>query len=256
MRIVLTGLVVLAFAATPGRSEEAKVTGKEITFTSGDETIKGYLAVPEGKGPFPAIVVIQEWWGLNDWIKGNADRLAKQGYVCLAPDLYRGAVATEMAKARELMGGMPADRAARDLKAAVDTLVARPDVSTDKVGVIGWCLGGGLALSTSLADKRLTACVICYGRVVTDGERLKPLNASVLGIFGKEDKGIPVKTVREFGERLKEQGKTVEALHEYDAGHGFMREKNGPGKNPEYREGPTKEAWKEIDAFFKKKLKG
>lgn len=255
MRMMLS-VVFLVLLSFPALAAEGKVTSREITFNSGKEEIKGFLAMPEGKGPFPGIVVIQEWWGLNDWIKDQAKRLAAQGYVCLAPDLYRGSVATEMATARKLMMGMPTDRALRDLKGAVDALAEMKEVNKDKLGVIGWCLGGGLALQTSLGDKRLTACVICYGRVVPEAAKLQSLNAAVLGIFGKEDKGIPVATVRKFGEALKSAGKTVEALHEYEAGHGFMREKNGPKDNPEHRPGPTKEAWKEIDKFFAAKLKG
>jgi carboxymethylenebutenolidase len=256
MRVLVVASALALVVALPIQAREVKVKGEEITFTSGKEEIKGFLAVPEGAGPFPAIVVIQEWWGLNDWMKDQARRLAAQGYVCLAPDLYRGKVATEMARARELMMGMPSDRALRDLRAAVDAVARRKDVNKAKLGVIGWCLGGGLALQTALADKRVGACVICYGRVITDADKLKSLHASVLGVFGKEDKGIPIATVRQFGAALKKAGKTVEALHEYDAGHGFMREKNGPKDNPEHRAGPTREAWQEINKFFAKTLKG
>ncbi|MFO0877085.1 MAG: dienelactone hydrolase family protein [Gemmataceae bacterium] len=251
----LSLMLMLALAA-PVLAADEKVITREITFTSGKEEIKGFLAMPQGKGPFPGIVVIQEWWGLNPWIQDQAKRLAAQGYVCLAPDLYRGKVATEMATARKLMMGMPIDRALRDIKGATDALAELKEVNKEKLGVIGWCLGGGLALQSSLADKRLTACVICYGRVIPDAEKLEPLNAAVLGVFGKEDKGIPVATVRKFGEALKKAGKTVEALHEYEAGHGFMREKNGPKENPEHRAGPAKEAWAEIEKFFAARLKG
>jgi carboxymethylenebutenolidase len=117
-------------------------------------------------------------------------------------------------------------------------------------------MGGAYSLQLALADKRVDACVICYGRVVTDPKKLAPLNASVLGIFGKEDKGIPIAEVRKFKASLESAGKTVAAIHEYDAGHGFMREKNGPNDNPEHRPGPTKEAWEAITAYFAKTLKG
>jgi carboxymethylenebutenolidase len=133
-------LLMLAMMSE-SQADEARVKGKDITFTSGKDEVKAFLAVPEGKGPFPAIVVIQEWWGLNDWIKDQARRLAAQGYVCLAPDLYRGKVATEPGTARKLMMGLPQDRAKRDLKAAVDTLARRSDVNKDRIGAIGWCMG-------------------------------------------------------------------------------------------------------------------
>lgn len=251
-------LLAMAFVLGMASPLWAEVTIKAMTIelTSGKEKIKAYVVMPEGKGPYPGLLVIQEWWGLNDWMKEKARHLAAQGYVAIVPDLYRGNVATEMASARKLMMGMPQDRALRDLKAATDVLADMKEVNKDKLGVIGWCMGGGLALQTSLVDKRLKACVICYGRIVTDADKLEPLNAAVLGIFGKEDKGIPIADVRKFGEALKKAGKSVEAIREYEAGHGFMREKNGPKDNPEYRAGPAKEAWKEIDKFFDKKLKG
>lgn len=247
---------VLLVSLTASLAAAAEVKTETIRYPSGSDTVQGYLAVPEGAGPFPAIVVIQEWWGLNDWIKENARRLAAQGYVCLAPDLYRGQVATEMATARKLMMGLPPDRAVRDLKAAVDVLTRHDKVRKDRIGVIGWCMGGGYALQASLADKRLAACVMCYGRVVTDPGKLAPLKAKVLGIFGKEDRGIPIAEVRNFAAALKKAGKEVEAINEYEAGHGFMRAKNGPRDNPEHRAAEAKAAWAAIDQFFASTLKG
>jgi len=233
----------------------ADVKTMEITFKSGDEEVKGFLAQPDGKGPFPAVVVIQEWWGLNDWIKDNAKRLAGQGYIALAPDLYRGKVTTDMKVASELLKGLPKDRALRDLKAAVNTLADRADVNKDRLGAIGWCMGGGYALQLSMNDPRVKACVICYGRVVGDPAELAPLKATVLGIFGKEDKGIPPKAVQGFEEAMKKAERKVERIHMYDAGHGFMRPNNGPDtKNPEYREEAAKDAWQQIEAFFAKTL--
>src|SRR5262249_54009689 len=157
-----TVLAFLAAAAFPAAAA-ADVTTKAVKLTSGKDEIEAFLAVPEGKGPFPAVVVIQEWWGLNDWIKDQAKHLAKEGYVALAPDLYRGKVATDPKTAQELMKGMPQDRALRDLKAATDYLAKHDSVNKDKLGVIGWCMGGGLALQTSLKDDRMVACVMCYG---------------------------------------------------------------------------------------------
>jgi len=244
-------LAVLAVSGLPAVAS-ADVTTKEVTLTSGKDEIKGFLAVPEGKGPFPGVVVIQEWWGLNDWVKDQAKRLAKEGYVALAPDLYHGKVATAPADAQKLMRGMPQDRALRDLKAATDFLAGHDSVNKDKLGAIGWCMGGGLALQASLADKRLVACVMCYGRVVTDADKLEPLHASVLGIFGTKDQGIKIEDVRKFGEALKDKKKSAE-IKEYEAGHGFMRDAK---ENKAYDEKAAKEAWEEIDKFFARTLKG
>src|SRR5215467_7460154 len=110
-----------------------------VTYKSGKDDVVGFLVTPEGKGPFPGIVVIQEWWGLNDWVKDQARALAKEGYVALAPDLYRGKVADKQEDAHQLMMGAPGDRVLRDLRAAYATLQGRADVSKSRVGVIGWC---------------------------------------------------------------------------------------------------------------------
>jgi carboxymethylenebutenolidase len=252
----LAALVVLLAAGAPAFAE-GKVKATMITFKSGDEEAQGYLAEPEGDGPFPAVVVIQEWWGLTDWVKENARRFAARGYVALAPDLYRGKVATDPRMARQLMMGLPRDRALRDLKAAVDALAARPNVDKAKVGSIGWCMGGGYSLQLALHDPRVTACAMCYGQVVPDAAKLKDLNATVLGVFGEEDRGIPPKQVHEFEEALKEAGKKVDKIREFKAGHGFMRPQNAPGAdNPEYRAEEAKAAWRDIDQFFAKTLKG
>jgi carboxymethylenebutenolidase len=242
--------LVLLLAASFARAE---VKGMDVTIKSGDEEIKAFLAVPDGKGPFPGVVVIQEWWGLTDWIKENAKRLAARGYVALAPDLYRGKVTDDMKVASQLRKGLPNDRALRDLKAAVDALTGRDDVQKDRIGSIGWCMGGQYSLQLALHDKRVGACVICYGAVVTDPAKLEPLQATVLGIFGEKDQGIPPKDVQAFEKAMKQASKRVAAIHEYPAGHGFMR----PGKaNPAYQEEAAKDAWKQIDAFFATTLGG
>src|SRR5262245_60245791 len=129
--------------------------GSMVSFPSGSETISGYLATPDGAGKKPAVVVIHEWWGLNDWTKGKADGFAKQGYVALAVDFYRGKVTDDPDTAHQLMRGMPNDRAVRDMKAAVAYLRARPDVDGAKVASVGWCMGGGLSLDLAVNEPTL-----------------------------------------------------------------------------------------------------
>src|SRR5579871_2307966 len=143
-------------------------TAKEVTYKSGDETVKGVLYVPEGKGPFPALVAIHEWYGLNDWVKEQASKLADQGYVVLAIDLYRGKVATTPDQAHEIMRGVPEDRAKRDLHAAFEFLASQSNVKKDRIGAIGWCMGGGYALDVALQEPTLAADVINYGHLATD----------------------------------------------------------------------------------------
>jgi carboxymethylenebutenolidase len=255
MRRTLGFLAALALLPLAASSALAEVKTRTITFKSGSETIKGFLAEPSGKGPFPGIVVIQEWWGLSGWIKENAKHLAEQGYVALAPDLYRGKVTTDPSVARQLIGGLPHDRALRDLKGAVNTLAAKKNVAKDRLGCIGWCMGGGFALELALQDSRIKACAMCYGRVVTDPDKLKPLKATVLGIFGKEDQGIPPAQVSKFEKALKQAGKKVDRIEEFEAGHGFMRPGTDSHKNPAYRKEEATKAWEYIDKFFAKTLK-
>ena len=132
--LLVTVFAVSAFAAA----------SKPVSYKSGDETVQAILYTPEGKGPFPGIVVIHEWWGLNDWVKEQAAKLSGEGYAALAIDLYRGKVATTPEEAHEIMRGVPEDRAARDLHAAFEFLKAQPNLQKDRIGSIGWCMGGGI----------------------------------------------------------------------------------------------------------------
>src|SRR5437588_12812217 len=138
---------------------------KTVTYKSGDETVTAVLYTPAGKGPFPGLVVIHEWWGLNDWVKEQASKLADQGYAALAIDLYRGKVATTPEEAHELMRGVPEDRATRDLHAAVELPKSQKNVKKDRMGSIGWCMGGGYSLDVALQEPTLTAAVIHYGHL-------------------------------------------------------------------------------------------
>jgi carboxymethylenebutenolidase len=209
-------ILSLAFAVSTFAAD-----GKSVSYKSGDETVQGMLYAPEGKGPFPALVVIHEWWGLNDWVKEQASKLADQGYVTLAVDLYRGKVATTPDEAHEIMRGVPEDRAARDLHAAVEFLRSQPNVKKDRIGSIGWCMGGGYSLDVALQEPTLTVAVINYGHLAADSASLKKINASILGIFGGQDRGIPVDDVKKFEQALKQQGNRVEVVIYPDAGHGF-----------------------------------
>jgi carboxymethylenebutenolidase len=248
------GIALVLLPLLAGTAAAQGITTRTILLKSGDEQIKAFVAEPPGKGPHPAVVVIQEWWGLNDWIKENAKRLAEKGYVALAPDLYRGKVTDNPKMAAQLIKGLPKDRALRDLEAAFRMLAMMRNVNKDRIGAIGWCMGGGYALELAMHQPNLAACVICYGRVTSDKDQLKKVKAAVLGIFGEEDKGIPADGVRAFEKELKSLGE-VERIHIFkDAGHGFMRPANGKTPNPAYREAQAREAWRAIDAFLDKRL--
>jgi carboxymethylenebutenolidase len=225
--------------------------GKQVTYKSGSEDVSGMLYQPQGKGPFPAIVVIHEWYGLNDWVKEQASKFADQGYITLALDLYRGKVATTSDEAHELMRGVPEDRANRDLLAASSYLRSLKNVKADKVGVIGWCMGGGYALDLAVSDPKLAAAVINYGHLATEPETLKKINAPILGLFGGKDRGIPVDTVQQFAAELKKQGKTVDITVYPEAGHAFENPNNKQG----YRADDAANAWDKQVKWFGKYLK-
>ena len=243
--LLLSGLICL-FAMT-----SAAADSRSVSYKSGDETVSALLYTPPGKGPFPAIVVIHEWWGLNDWVKEEASKLADEGYVALAIDLYRGKVATTPDEAHEIMRGVPQDRATRDLLAATSYLRSQKNVDPSRVGSIGWCMGGGYSLDLALNDPKLKAAVINYGHLATEDAALKKINASVLGIFGGQDRGIPVADVQKFESQLKTQGKTAEIHIFPDAGHGF----ENPNNKPTYRADDAAQAWKLTVNFLAKYLK-
>lgn len=226
-------------------------TGKQVSYKSGDETVTAQLYTPAGKGPFPALVVIHEWWGLNDWVKEQASNLADQGYVTLAVDLYRGQVAKTPDEAHELMRGVPQDRANKDLLAAYDYLAQQATVKKEKIGSIGWCMGGGYSLDLALAQPKIAATVINYGHLASEATTLKKIQAPVLGIFGAQDRGIPVESVRKFEKELKSQGKEVEIVIYDDAGHAFENPNNKDG----YRAADAADAWKKTIAFLARNLK-
>jgi carboxymethylenebutenolidase len=243
-KIVLSILLTLALTPAFVRA------GTMVEFASGAEKASGYLALPSGAGPHPAIVVIQEWWGLNDNIKGKADGFAKQGYVALAPDLYRGKVATDADTAHQLMRGLPEDRALRDMKGAVAYLRGRSEVGSSPIASVGWCMGGGESLSLALAEPTLAGAVIYYGRLVTDDATIRSLKVPLLGNFGGKDQGIPPDSVREFERKAKAAGQSVDFKVYPEAGHGFASMPGGAA----YRADDAKDADVRADAFFRRVL--
>jgi carboxymethylenebutenolidase len=245
VKVLLLGLICL-FAMTSIAADS-----HPVSYKSGDETVNAILYTPQGNGPFPAIVVIHEWWGLNDWVKEEASKLADQGYVALAIDLYRGKVATTPDEAHEIMRGVPQDRATRDLLAATSYLRAQKNVDPKRVGSIGWCMGGGYSLDLALNDPKLKAAVINYGHLATDEASLRKINAAILGIFGGQDRGIPVADVNKFESQLKAMGKAAEIHIFPEAGHAFENPNNKQG----YRAGDAAQAWKFTVDFLAKYLK-
>lgn len=249
--IVLAGLITLTSAALIYHRAQPSVKTQLVQYQSGGDTVTGYMAFPEGKGPFPAVILIHEWWGLNDWMKANAKKFADAGYLVLAIDLYRGEVATDQDAAHELMRGLPEDRATRDVQAAFAYLVSRNEVQHNKIGAIGWCMGGGYALQAALVIPELAAAVINYGRLVTDTEMIDKINCPLLGIFGAKDRGIPVKDVEAFKAACQKADKDVTIQIYSNSGHAFINENNVKA----YHAKDAKNAWEKTFAFLEKKLK-
>ena len=228
----------------------ASVKTETVSFKSGDETVNGFLAMPDGGGKHPAIIAIHEWWGLNDWVKDETQKFAAQGYVVLAPDLYRGKVATTPDDAHILMRGLPDDRALRDLQAAYSYLSSRPDVDASKIGSIGWCMGGGWSLKLAVDQPKLAACVVNYGMLPTDPATIAKIKAPVMGNFGADDQGIPPSAVNAFESSMKANGKATDIKIYTGAGHAFENPNNKNGYRPE----ATADANKRITGFFAKYL--
>lgn len=223
-----------------------------ITFTEGSTQVNGYLSLPRGEGTHPAVIVIHEWWGLNDWVKERTDSLARNGYIALAVDLYKGKVAHDEETAHQLVSGLAEDEALRTLRAAADFLRARDDVRAHAIGAIGWCMGGKYSIRLAAADPGIRACVMYYGAPITDPASIGGIQAAVLGNFGGEDKGPSPEQVKTFESALRKAGKKVDFKIYPGAGHAFANVNNPWGG---YRAAPAKDAWKRTLSFFDRELK-
>lgn len=211
---------------------------------------EAYLSLPEGaSAPLPAVIVIHEWWGLNDHIRHWTDRLAADGYAALAIDLYGGQVATDSEGAMALMKGVDEAEALALLGAAHAFLADDPRIAAANQGVIGWCFGGGWALQDAIAHAQVDAAVIYYGRLVTDPARLASIDAPLLGVFANQDQSIPPEAVDEFAAALESAGKSIE-LHRYDAVHAFANPSNA-----KYDQAAAADAWSHVREFFAEHLR-
>jgi carboxymethylenebutenolidase len=226
--------------------------GQDVHYLAGDDVTLGYLAVPEGEGPFPALVLIHEWNGLVDRVRQVADAMADEGYVALAADLFEGRTGSNPDENRALMAEANADPDAiiANLNEAVNFLRARGDV-TGAVGTMGWCFGGGIALSYALGGEHHDATAIFYGRLVTDPAVLAGIGHEVYGTFAEMDGGIPPEQVNQFVDALRAQG-IENDVHIYDAvNHGFWLRVDG---DPELRTAPAQDAWERLQAYLERTL--
>jgi carboxymethylenebutenolidase len=220
-----------------------------IEFKSDSHTTPGYLTEPADAAEHPGVVIIQEWWGLVPQIKDVAERLAREGFIVLAPDLYHGKASTEPDEARKLAMALDRDRAVAEIDAAARFLAEMGRVRPKKVGTVGWCMGGGLALSTAASSKLVGATVSFYGRPLSEEDTGK-IASPVLGLYGEKDRGIPLGALRDF-EAALQKARVVHEMHVYPrAGHAFFNDTRPEAYNPS----AAKDAWKRIISWLQANL--
>ena len=244
---------VTALSNSTGNATEVVLQNSTVSYFEG---AKGYLVFPvrqeSNASKLPAVIMIHEWWGLNNHIKDMANLLAKEGYVVLAADLYNGKVAADPNEAGNLVQSVRANQenAITNLKAGVKYVSSLPIVDKSKIASIGWCFGGGQSLQLALnsQDQPLAATILYYGTpLVIEKSELSKIKWPVLGIFGDKDQAIPLKQINQFKAALDEIGITNE-IHIYPGiGHAFA---NPSGDN--YAPKETKDAWEKTLSFLKR----
>ena len=245
-------------AVAPAPPAAATITTTDLVLDSPGGPCRGKLVAPAAgnAGPVqrPGLLLIHEDHGLTEWELEQARRFANDGYVVFAVDLYGGQKVDSVMDAHIMERGLPEDRVLATFKTAVDYLARSPIVRADQLGVIGWDIGGGYALDAARNDSRLKACVICYGRVVTDPALLAPLQASVLGIFAGKDEGISDETVAAFKKALLQAGKKGAVKVFVNSNHGFMNPAS-PEAGGLVDTRASQSAWEAIQSFLAAELK-
>ncbi|MFC4564950.1 dienelactone hydrolase family protein [Nocardiopsis mangrovi] len=233
-------------------TQPPKPTGEpvrqNVEFPSAGATAHGYLARPPG-GSGPGVILIQEWWGLDDHIADVAGRLAEEGFVVLAPDLYGGNVAHDPDEAGRMMRELPVARGVELLSGAVDHLLTLPEVTSPTVGAVGFCMGGGFVLYLAAVDPRVSAAVPFYGVIQGEFPDFSGLRAEVLGHFGDEDAAIPAATRERLRQAVKDQSGIDPDLRVYPAGHAFFND-----RRPSYHRESAESAWSSTLDFLRLRL--
>lgn len=223
--------------------------GEMVQFPSNGGNTSGYLAIPE-KGNGPGVVVIQEWWGLVDHIKEVCDRFAAEGFVALAPDLYHGKTTKSPDEAGKLMMALRIDEAEKDLSGAVQYLSTHDATMGEKVGVVGFCMGGALSLYTATKNSNIGACVVFYGGHPKVKPDLPNLQAPVLGLFAEKDGFVTPAAVRELEKQLTELGKHVEVVIYPGADHAFFNDTRPEVYDPQ----ASNDAWLRTIRFLRENI--
>ena len=246
--VLLAGSVAVDYALGTDRIDAiANVT---IPGLNGGPDVRAYVAKPEGNGPFPTVIMIHEFWGLNDAILSKADLLAEEGYLVIAPDTFRGSTTGWIPRAIYQVISSKPENVNSDLDSVYAWLESQPDVDADRIAIAGFCYGGRTSLTYSLHNNQLAATVIFYGSPETDPEILKTLPGPVLGIFGGADQSIPVEQVNAFDSALTEAGVPhVITIYEGQP-HAFVQDADGIKAG-----GAQGEAWNQMNGFLDENLK-
>jgi carboxymethylenebutenolidase len=224
-------------------------SGRDVEFASDGERARGYLALPARKSG-PGVLVIQEWWGLVEHIRDVCDRFARAGFVALAPDLYRGATASDPDTASRLMMDLEIPRAARDLDGAVTALLSQDATAGGTVGVVGFCMGGQLALFAGTRNRRIGAVVDCYGIHPNVKLDLAGLEAPVLGIFAERDGFVPPAAAKALEAELRSAGKRADFTFFPGVEHAFLND-----TRPDvYDAAAAEQAWDRMISFLRAEL--
>lgn len=228
-----------------------EITTQDVQLTVDGKQTGGHLALPCGDGPWPGVVVIQEWWGLNDHIRDIANRFAAEGFVAVAPDLYFGAVATEPDDARKLRMAMEWDQALDVIQAAVDSLVALEDVAPKRAGIIGFCMGGGLAWHGAAKLHSIGAAVPFYGGgPEMTAEEVAQCQVPVLAIYGELDQGVSPDVAAQRAALMDAAGVSHETIVYPDAQHAFFND-----TRPVFHAEAAADAWERVLTFFRRNLR-
>lgn len=253
--IALLALLVILVVGMAGAigidaaTSEGASAFTNVTYINPDGVpLNAYLAVPDGEGPFPGVLMIHEWWGMRPEIVEKADKLAAEGYAVLAPDTYRGASTTIVPRALFLRLSTPEARVDGDMQTAFEYLASHEAVDPARIGVVGFCYGGGVALRHAIRNPQIAATINLYGSTPDDpasfGALLNDGTGPVLGIFGEDDAQIPLSEVEAFEAALTAADIPHTITIYADVGHAFVQ----PDAIAEG--GAAAEAWNQILAFF------